>query len=203
MGIEDTRKLTCPLPALEVASREESFVRLDDWMNENAIGRADFLKLDVEGSEVHVLRGAEKTLGDVRVVLSEVNFNDWIPSHFSQVDSLLRENGFLLWRLGNLIHHRLYSDLYRSRGRVEVSFYNSTMTEHADPGGMLFQGYGYWIKTDLVHKPPSSVQQALRDAILAEACGFSDLAGTLLSKCDSLPFDLDKVYVPERVPQFV
>lgn len=47
---------------------------LDDWLSEEKIGRVDFIKLDVEGGELDVLRGATKLL-DRRprpVVLAEV-----------------------------------------------------------------------------------------------------------------------------------
>ena len=37
-------------------------VRLDDWLEEQKIARVDFIKLDVEGGERDVLRGAEKML---------------------------------------------------------------------------------------------------------------------------------------------
>lgn len=36
--------------------------RLDDWVEENKIARVDFVKLDVEGGELDVLKGAEKLL---------------------------------------------------------------------------------------------------------------------------------------------
>ncbi|MHC5063073.1 MAG: FkbM family methyltransferase [Planctomycetota bacterium] len=200
MDLSEAEKLTVELPSLELATREASFVRLDDWLVENAAGPVDLYKLDIEGSEPNAIRGSAKTLEDVRVVLCEVGFNDAQPSHFNQVDSLLREQEFTLWRLGNMIHHRLFSDCYRSKNRVEVNFYNADIIEHPDPGGMLFQAYGYWVKNDLIHHEPESVQRAIRDAILVEACGFSDLAGNILAKRGDLPFDLDKVYakVEER-----
>jgi FkbM family methyltransferase len=48
--------------------------RLDDWILEQKIGGVDFIKLDVEGGELSVLRGATKLLsGGLRpVILAEV-----------------------------------------------------------------------------------------------------------------------------------
>ncbi len=58
---------------------------------------ADYLKLDVQGAEVDVLRGARTVLENVLVVHAEVEF---IPLYrdqplFGDVDALLRGHGFL------------------------------------------------------------------------------------------------------------
>jgi FkbM family methyltransferase len=41
---------------------EVRLVRLDDYLNENPLPRIDLMKIDVEGAEVHVLRGARQTI---------------------------------------------------------------------------------------------------------------------------------------------
>lgn len=43
--------------------------RLDDWATEQKVGRVDFIKLDVEGGELDVLRGAEELLRRFEPVL--------------------------------------------------------------------------------------------------------------------------------------
>lgn len=43
-----------------------SLVRLDDFVHEHGIPHVDFLKLDVEGAECHVLEGAQQTLSACR-----------------------------------------------------------------------------------------------------------------------------------------
>jgi FkbM family methyltransferase len=44
-------------------------ITLDGWVRTNAIGRVDLVKIDVEGSEVRVLRGARETLRRFRPTL--------------------------------------------------------------------------------------------------------------------------------------
>lgn len=79
---------------------------LDDFREELGLSTIDLLKVDVQGYELEVLRGATRSLKDVRALQIECNF---IPQYkgsstFSDVDLFLREQGFAL--------HNLY-DLYR------------------------------------------------------------------------------------------
>jgi hypothetical protein len=47
--------------------------RLDDVLEERAVGAVDLLKIDVEGSEPEVLRGATRSLERTRHVICEIN----------------------------------------------------------------------------------------------------------------------------------
>jgi FkbM family methyltransferase len=63
-------------------SVQVSAVRLDDFLKENSVSRVALIKIDVEGFESHVLRGATKTLKEFR------------PTLFIELDDLnLREQG--------------------------------------------------------------------------------------------------------------
>jgi len=68
--------------------------RLDDVA---VLKNCDFLKIDVQGSELDVLKGAKRVLGDTLVAEIEVEF---IPIYknqplFAEVDSFMRKQGFL------------------------------------------------------------------------------------------------------------
>jgi len=41
-------------------------ISIDDWVQQCAVPRVDFIKLDVEGAELNALRGAEKTIRTFR-----------------------------------------------------------------------------------------------------------------------------------------
>jgi FkbM family methyltransferase len=75
--------------------------RLDDIPE---VADADYLKLDVQGGELDILRGAARVLASVTVVHTEVNF---VPMYkdqplFADIDAELRKHGFLLHKLHSL-----------------------------------------------------------------------------------------------------
>jgi hypothetical protein len=67
--------------------------RLDDVPE---IERVDFLKMDVQGAELDVLRGATRLLGSALVVQTEVEFLPMYKDQplFADVDAELRARGF-------------------------------------------------------------------------------------------------------------
>lgn len=84
-----------------VAREEVETVRLDDL---EEVRGADYLKLDVQGAELDVLRGAPRLLTETVVVQTEVEF---VPLYldqplFAEVDQWLREHGFLFHRFAGV-----------------------------------------------------------------------------------------------------
>ncbi|MCJ2541947.1 FkbM family methyltransferase [Thermostichus vulcanus] len=78
-----------------IRTEEVQTTRLDDIPE---LGEVDFLKIDVQGAELDVIRGASKTLKNITVIQTEV---EYIPIYknqalFSDVDVALREHGFWL-----------------------------------------------------------------------------------------------------------
>lgn len=86
--------------------------RLDDLLPDLG-GRADFLKLDVQGYELAVLHGAEKALRDVLVVHTEVEFVEMYEGQplFAEVDQFLRRAGFIFHRFAS-VHGRPLKPIY-------------------------------------------------------------------------------------------
>ena len=76
-----------------VATHPVKTVRLDEVIE---VGDADLLKMDVQGAEVDVLRGATRSLKAVTIVQSEVCFVDLYEGQclFADIDRHLREQGF-------------------------------------------------------------------------------------------------------------
>jgi FkbM family methyltransferase len=80
-----------------VSTSQVQTVRLDDIPQADD---ADYLKLDVQGAELDVIRGADQLLKKVVFIQTEVEF---IPMYlgqplFAEVDQALRSAGFLLHR---------------------------------------------------------------------------------------------------------
>ena len=77
---------------------------LDNQLLENKIGDVDVIKLDVQGGELSVLKGATRSLAKTVAVEIEVAF---VPMYkdqplFGEVDSFLRDKGFDLIKFTNL-----------------------------------------------------------------------------------------------------
>jgi FkbM family methyltransferase len=82
-----------------VVSRERVRTKRLDELEE--VRETDYLKLDVQGAELDVIRGAPQTLKEVVVVQTEVEF---VPMYrdqplFAEVDQALRGAGFLFHRM--------------------------------------------------------------------------------------------------------
>lgn len=79
---------------------------IDTWARSADVAAIDALKVDVQGAELDVLRGARQMLASARVIESEVEFQELYEGQplFTDVDRFLRERGFRLWRLRE-IHH--------------------------------------------------------------------------------------------------
>lgn len=88
---------------------EMDTVDFDSFASENRIDYVDFMKLDTEGSELDILKGAVGFLKKTVIGLSvEVEFFQWHKDQpvFSDVDSFLRQMGFWLFDLATYRHAR-------------------------------------------------------------------------------------------------
>jgi FkbM family methyltransferase len=60
----------------DAVTRMHPMRTIDSIVHDSGSESPDFLKLDVQGYELEVLKGAERTLADVEVILAELNFLD-------------------------------------------------------------------------------------------------------------------------------
>jgi FkbM family methyltransferase len=73
---------------------------LDNILKETGVKRADLVKIDVEGAELDVLRGAPETLRNARKVIVEVHntdLNDY--GGFKEIQAVLEEHGLRVSKL--------------------------------------------------------------------------------------------------------
>ncbi len=84
---------------LEIVATEEVDVKtLDEFANEAGIGSIDFLKIDAQGTEYEVLKGAENLLDAHRIGLIKLEVN-FVPVYegqklFGELDLFLKQHGF-------------------------------------------------------------------------------------------------------------
>jgi FkbM family methyltransferase len=85
----------------EIGALKVTCVRLDDELRD--VSRIDILKIDTEGYETHVLRGAGETLKKTERIAVEIHY----PGERQEIEAILLPMGFSLAKAdGNLIFYR-------------------------------------------------------------------------------------------------
>jgi len=173
-------------PDLDGAQPERTIavelVTLDAWWAVNGPASADVIKLDTQGSELDILRGASDVLESVRAVEVEVEFNPLYEEQplFGDVDAFLRRHGFMLWKLRNLVHYSQWGVAERAP-RLGQNWFDSRPAPFDECGGQLYWCDAFFVAQDLARPSDSrSWQELLRDAVIAHALQFDDLATRLV-----------------------
>ena len=179
-------------PALEVtreASRRTVIVdTLDDWAARQDVTTVSYLKLDAQGAELDVLRGAKRVLAGVCALRVEVELNPIYRGQplFGDVDSFLRKHDFVLWRLANLCHYTTAGrhsdgdalhDTHVFAGAAD----DVSVVEFTAGSGRLFWADAYYVRRELAEGVrPNERASATRAACVLTAIGFGELASVCL-----------------------
>ncbi|NJK75415.1 MAG: FkbM family methyltransferase [Richelia sp. CSU_2_1] len=157
---------------------------MDIWAASAGIGDLDFIKLDTQGSELGVLEGAENCLKSVRALQIEVEFNPIYVGQplFGDIDSFLRQRGFVLWQLSNLCHYTSWPNKSAFKYR-DVQIFDGRIVSTSRQGGQLFWADAYYVRKEVaLVEETQNWQGCIRDACIASVLGFRDLAGCLLEQ---------------------
>jgi len=94
--------------------------RLDNLFPEIALDRLDFMKIDVEGYELRVLKGAEKIISKYRPIV-QMEFNSW-TLNVQQRICLPDFIDFIvgMFPLAYVFHRQSYIDLHTTKGRYKA-----------------------------------------------------------------------------------
>ena len=173
-------ELACIAPRSEV---EVQIMRLDEWCAAEGVERIDFMKLDTQGSELGVLQGAGQLLDDLLLLEIEVEFNPIYVGQplFGDVDAYMRQHGFVLWRLDNMVHYSTQPP--EATPTTLRSYFDSVPTEYSGAGGQLFWGHAYFVRGDLTPASGAVLDEATirRACMVAAGAGLNDLEGWLQS----------------------
>lgn len=164
-----------------VGSTQVEVTTFDAWAAEEDIGVVDVMKLDVQGMELDVLAGAASRLESVRMLDVEVEFNEMYEGQplFGDIDQFLRDRGFVLWRLGHLVHYGIKDESVRFELRDEQVFENRPVEFEAQ-GGQLYWGHAYYVPRGLAFGEIRQWTEHVADACIAVVYGFRDLAARSL-----------------------
>ena len=179
--------LAVRFPALEViaptGSRPVIVDTLDRWAERERVSDVSYIKLDTQGSELDVLRGATSTLRTVWALKVEVEFSPIYSGQplFGEVDAFLREHDFVLWRLANLCHYTLAGQSqqqpYPDRQVFAATTSDVTTVEFAAGTGRLFWAEAFFVRRELADGIPSpDPSAAARAACTLATLGFHELA---------------------------
>lgn len=142
---------------------------LDVWALEKKILYIDFMKLDTQGSELDILRGATTLLTQTSLIEIEVEFSEIYEGQplFADVDSFMRANGFVLWSLNNFVHYS--GSNCTDMSSTTLSFHNSKRFELQNPGGQLYWCHALYVNAKFLKKY-SVGNSNLRTGELIELC---------------------------------
>jgi FkbM family methyltransferase len=70
--------------------------RIDDWCSSNSVQQVDAIWMDVQGAELHVLRGCGDQLDNIQAVMTEAGLDAYYHGHtmLPEIDQFLRDRGF-------------------------------------------------------------------------------------------------------------
>jgi len=99
----------------EEPSLQLPLTTLDSVTVDTAFAQPDFIKLDVQGFELEVLKGGERTLANVEAVLMEVNLIDVYKGAplFAEVVSFMSQRGFQIYDVCSFFRRPLDDALWQ------------------------------------------------------------------------------------------
>src|SRR6185312_4789850 len=126
-------------------SEEITVTTFADWARETGTAEVDFIKLNVQGAELDILKAGGKALDTALGLLVEVAFVESYLGRpmFSDIDPFLRGAGFTFFDL--LAHH------YIGRGDAPIAMQQLTIVEPAlskqvSAGGQLIEGHALYLR---------------------------------------------------------
>lgn len=151
---------------------------LASWARGAGVEAIDAIKVDVQGAELDVLRGAGAQLHSVRAIEAEVEFQELYRGQplFADLDGYLRAQGFALWRLRDIAHCALEPAL-----RGEPAFAVGDYVERSRLGGQVAWCNAVWVRDELADaKAAIDWRGRARDACVAALFGLQELVALAL-----------------------
>lgn len=169
--------------AKKVSEANIQVTTLSKWAFDNGVQYIDYLKVDTQGAELSILKGAGALLDSVRVLEVEVEFNPIYKGQplFSDVDAFLRDKGFVLWKLSHLVHYGMEGEGFLDLGDDHI--HNDANSQKIKKyGGQLYWADAHYVKKNMIDTTVVSKQQSIRDITLLKCLGFDDIISRLNDK---------------------
>ena len=172
--VDNYPALKCITPKREV---KVSVITLKQWAEDYNVNVIDYIKIDTQGSELEILKGADDILHLTRCIDIEVEFNPIYEGQtlFGETDTYLRAKGFQLWRLSNLVHYSLGGDALVLGDPNTIFFDDNQRQEMPAYGGQLFWADAKYVHSNVFMNCNAESMQTQRDIILFKALGLDDV----------------------------
>ena len=160
---------------------------LDGVLSELQIEAADCIKIDTQGSELDILKGAVATLKGCTMLDVELIFNPLYAGQplFCDIDRYMRDQGFTLWRISDLVHYATEPDPASPLNFMLAHSPPQQIQNHPVPGGQLFWGDAQYVRSEFPRTGDGLPQnRAVPAAAVVANAGFWDLSLEILRKCD-------------------
>lgn len=152
-------------------------VTLRSWAVKANVKTIDYIKLDTQGSELEILQGAGDLIATAICIDIEVEFNQIYQgqSLFGETDVYLRSKGFVLWKLSNLAHYSIGSELLPTNEVSSVCYDLNNRQVTQSFGGQLFWADARYIRSDMLARPTDDASQVNRCIRVFTALGMPDV----------------------------
>lgn len=177
--------LTEHYPALacarQVSATQIQTTTLDLWAEQNMVPIIDYIKVDTQGSELEILKGGVGALQTVRCIEVEVEFNPIYLGQavFSDVDSFLRSQGFVLWKLTNQVHYSRQGKPDVPLGEDQIFYDDMHAVKHTVYGGQIYWANAHYVKKDVLNRSARPAVEVALDIALFDALGMPDVVDHL------------------------
>lgn len=144
--------------------------RLDSLFAEGLFGAVDYMKLDCEGFETEVLRGAQRVLAEAGVFAiemeSSLKLHPWHkPSHFAELQAILAPAAFEVYDLYFYRDSRRFSGGFPHKGKPDTFDF------------LFLRGIG-----EEDELSAHSLDRLIKMAIVAELYGLQDVAANIVTR---------------------
>lgn len=165
----------------EAGTEQIEVVTLEDWARQRDVGDVDFMKLNVQGGELEVLRGAGPMLDGVLGLLVEVAFVESYVGRplFDDIDRFLRGAGFTFF---DILAHHYVGRAGSPVAAQHLSIVNPTLGQLTSAWGQLIEGHALYFRDpiDAERGTALPMHRVVKLAALAEAYGQVEFSFELL-----------------------
>jgi FkbM family methyltransferase len=179
-----------------VAQHEVQQTTLQNWCEEQQLQHIDFLKLDTQGSELKILKGAQQLLDQIKigVVFTEFSMVSYYENQvcFSELDQWMKARGY------QLIDIRAYPEI---TNRLHNS--NSGTIKEQPRFGMVGDAVYVPNTTNDYHQPESVAALLVALGYYSRSESIFKTCGYVGQKIESLFRQLSKTSGREKLKQFL